>query len=265
MLDFRPVLRSRETMGYIIAYAGHGAELFAMRSWIVPFLVFCLGSGRAFELDATLFATLISFVAVVSSIGGAELALRIGRARLITWRCWRPLRSAPRSASRRRCPLRRWCSSVSSIPPRSRPTRRHSPQEPSPPPRWAIAAPRCGAFDAGVWRVAVRAGAGGRGSRSLRAAGRDRRVGSRVPHHGIDGAAELRLLHPAAPASVGRVKKLGSGRTSREFVYNYLFSRMGWSVMPNSTWHFICSIWLINMIMGCSAAGIPVLAGPVAA
>ena len=85
VLDFRPVLRSRETMGYIIAYAGHGAELFAMRSWIVPFLVFCLGSGAEFELDATLFATLISFVAVVSSIGGAELALRIGRARLITW------------------------------------------------------------------------------------------------------------------------------------------------------------------------------------
>ena len=85
VLDFRPVLRSRETMGYIIAYAGHGAELFAMRSWIVPFLVFCLGSGAEFELDATLFTTLISFVAVVSSIGGAELALRIGRARLITW------------------------------------------------------------------------------------------------------------------------------------------------------------------------------------
>ncbi len=85
VLDFRPVLRSRETMGYIIAYAGHGAELFAMRSWIVPFLVFCLGSGAEFELDATLFATLISFVAVVSSIGGAELALRIGRARLIAW------------------------------------------------------------------------------------------------------------------------------------------------------------------------------------
>ena len=85
LLDFRPVLRSRETMGYVIAYAGHGAELFAMRSWIVPFLVFCLGSGGAFELDATLFATAIALVAVVSSVGGAELALRIGRARLITW------------------------------------------------------------------------------------------------------------------------------------------------------------------------------------
>ena len=85
VLDFRPVLRSRETMGYIIAYAGHGAELFAMRSWIVPFLVFCLGSGAEFELDATLFATAIALVAVVSSIGGAELALRIGRVRLLAW------------------------------------------------------------------------------------------------------------------------------------------------------------------------------------
>ena len=85
MLDFRPVLRSRETMGYIVAYAGHGAELFAMRSWIVPFLVFCLGSGGGFELDATLFATTTALVAVFASIGGAELALRVGRARLIAW------------------------------------------------------------------------------------------------------------------------------------------------------------------------------------
>ena len=85
VLDFRPVLRSRETMAYIMAYAGHGAELFAMRSWIVPFLVFCLGSGSGRELNATLFATAIALVAVVSSIGGAELALRIGRVRLLTW------------------------------------------------------------------------------------------------------------------------------------------------------------------------------------
>ncbi len=85
VLDFRPVLRSRETMGYVIAYAGHASELFAMRSWIVPFLVFCLGSGVELELNATLFATMISLIAVVSSVGGAELALRFGRSRLITW------------------------------------------------------------------------------------------------------------------------------------------------------------------------------------
>ncbi|MDE0383591.1 MAG: hypothetical protein OXI22_06895, partial [Defluviicoccus sp.] len=38
-----------------------------------------------FELDATLFATVFALVSVVSSIAGAELALRIGRARLIAW------------------------------------------------------------------------------------------------------------------------------------------------------------------------------------
>ena len=85
VLDFRPVLRSRETMGYIVAYTGHASELLAMRSWIVPFLVFCLGGGAQLELNASLIATVTAFVAVVSSIAGAELALRIGRLRLISW------------------------------------------------------------------------------------------------------------------------------------------------------------------------------------
>ena len=84
VLDFRPVLRSRKTMSFIVGYAGHGAELFAMRSWVVPFLVFCLGSSAEFTLSATLLAALTSLVAVASSIGGAELALRVGRVRLIS-------------------------------------------------------------------------------------------------------------------------------------------------------------------------------------
>jgi MFS family permease len=85
VLDFRPVFRAPEAMGYVLAYAGHTAELFAMRSWIVPFLVFCLGTGGVIDLDATVFAMAISLVAVVSSFGGAELALRIGRRRLVCW------------------------------------------------------------------------------------------------------------------------------------------------------------------------------------
>ena len=59
----------------------------------------------------------------------------------------------------------------------------------------------CGAFDTGVRRIAVRAGAGGRGSRPCRAAGRGDRLGVRVPRDGIDGVAGLRLLHGAASAS----------------------------------------------------------------
>jgi MFS family permease len=70
----------------VLAYAGHTAELFAMRSWLVPFLVFSvtysLGGGQA-TVDATLMATLVSLIAVVSSVGGNEIAMRIGRRRLV--------------------------------------------------------------------------------------------------------------------------------------------------------------------------------------
>jgi len=85
VLDFRPVFRAPEAMGYVLAYAGHTAELFAMRSWIVPFMVFCLGTSGALDMDATVFAMVISLVAVVSSFGGAELALKFGRQRLVRW------------------------------------------------------------------------------------------------------------------------------------------------------------------------------------
>ena len=80
LLDFRPVLRSRKTMSFVVGYAGHGAELFAMRSWVVPFLVFCLGSSSEFTLNATLLAAVTSLVAVASSIGGAGVGAA-GRAR----------------------------------------------------------------------------------------------------------------------------------------------------------------------------------------
>ena len=40
LLDFRPVLRNRQAFSYILAYAAHSWKIFAMRSWIVAFLVF---------------------------------------------------------------------------------------------------------------------------------------------------------------------------------------------------------------------------------
>ena len=86
LFDFRPVLVDRHVMGYVLAYAGHTAELFAMRSWIVPFLVFAVvqSSGDATAtVDATLMATLVSLIAVVSSVGGNEIAMRIGRRRFV--------------------------------------------------------------------------------------------------------------------------------------------------------------------------------------
>ena len=44
-LDFRPVLRCRAAMGYVLAYTAHNFELFAFRSWIVTYLVFAAATG----------------------------------------------------------------------------------------------------------------------------------------------------------------------------------------------------------------------------
>ena len=40
LLDFRPVLRNRKTLLYILGYSAHNYELFGQRSWMVAFLVF---------------------------------------------------------------------------------------------------------------------------------------------------------------------------------------------------------------------------------
>jgi predicted MFS family arabinose efflux permease len=40
LLDFRPVLRNRAAMGYILAYSAHCYELFGLRAWLVAFLAF---------------------------------------------------------------------------------------------------------------------------------------------------------------------------------------------------------------------------------
>ena len=87
MLDFRPVLRHRQSMAYILAYAAHMWELFAMRSWLVVFLTFSLGRQAvpgAYWAPHSVVA-LTGLVAMWASIGGAELARHCGRRRTLTW------------------------------------------------------------------------------------------------------------------------------------------------------------------------------------
>ncbi len=84
-LDFRPVLRNRTAMRYILGYAGHNWELFAMRSWMVAFLVFADG-GAADDTTtriATVIAAIATLLGVPASIVGNELAVRLGRRRWI--------------------------------------------------------------------------------------------------------------------------------------------------------------------------------------
>jgi predicted MFS family arabinose efflux permease len=86
-LDFRPVLRNRRAMAYVLAYSAHNWELFGMRSWIVAFLVFSAAlqpePPSAFW-SATAIAAVIGFIGTPSSIIGNEIATRFGRRRMVS-------------------------------------------------------------------------------------------------------------------------------------------------------------------------------------
>src|SRR5438477_11706758 len=87
MLDFRPVLASREVRPYIFGYAVHCWELFGSRSWLVAFLVFAAqlqisGGAAPAAWSAVTVAAVANLIAPAASIGGNELAMRRGRERL---------------------------------------------------------------------------------------------------------------------------------------------------------------------------------------
>ena len=82
LLDFRPVFRNRQVMGYVLAYAAHNWELFGLRSWIVAFLVFSasLQADRAAGwIAAPTIAAVINMLGLPASVLGNELAMRFGR------------------------------------------------------------------------------------------------------------------------------------------------------------------------------------------
>ena len=86
LLDFRPVLRNRKTLPYVIGYAAHNYELFGQRSWMVAFLVFCATlqpEHAPMVLGAATLAALINVLGPVFSVTGNELAIRFGRQRII--------------------------------------------------------------------------------------------------------------------------------------------------------------------------------------
>lgn len=86
LLDFRPVLRNRRTLPYIIGYAAHNYELFGQRSWMVAFLVFCASlqpEHAPMALSAATLAAMINVLGPVFSVTGNELAIRFGRSRII--------------------------------------------------------------------------------------------------------------------------------------------------------------------------------------
>jgi MFS family permease len=86
LLDFRPVLRNRRTLAYILGYAAHNYELFGQRAWMVAFLVFTASlqpPDSTMLFSAATLAAGINLLGPVMSVSGNELAIRFGRERVI--------------------------------------------------------------------------------------------------------------------------------------------------------------------------------------
>jgi MFS family permease len=87
LLDFRPVLRNRRAMAWIVGYAVHTWELAALHAWGVTFLAATtarLGAPDWLPGPAVLF-TLTGLVGIAVSVTGNETAQRYGRARVVLW------------------------------------------------------------------------------------------------------------------------------------------------------------------------------------
>jgi MFS family permease len=86
LLDFRPILRNRRTVPFIIGYSAHNYELFGQRAWMVAFLVYCASLQPAeapMLFSAATLAATINLLGPVMSVTGNELAIRFGRTRVI--------------------------------------------------------------------------------------------------------------------------------------------------------------------------------------
>jgi MFS family permease len=85
LLDFRPVLRQRESMSYVLAYAAHCWELFAFRTWLVAFMTFTAVAHASAVSDSaiTTLASLILLLGLPASVLGNEVATRLGRRRVL--------------------------------------------------------------------------------------------------------------------------------------------------------------------------------------
>jgi MFS family permease len=85
LVDFRPVFRNRQAMGYILAYAGHLWEGFTNRIWIVAFLTWMVLRNPDSSMFTTpiVVATLVALCGVPVSMFAGEWAARHDRNRVL--------------------------------------------------------------------------------------------------------------------------------------------------------------------------------------
>jgi MFS family permease len=80
-LDFRPVFKNRAAMAFVLGYAGHTFELFALRAWLVAFLIHAdlQRGGSGDTSTASWLTTLAVLLSTFASFYGAEIAARADR------------------------------------------------------------------------------------------------------------------------------------------------------------------------------------------
>src|SRR5436190_6854806 len=86
LFDFRPVLRNRSAMAYAQAYCIHTLEMNALRGWGVAFLGFVAvsaGDGGPW-LSPAYVLTALGLIGTAASVMGNEMAIRLGRRRLVS-------------------------------------------------------------------------------------------------------------------------------------------------------------------------------------
>lgn len=85
---WKRVMQTEHALSYMLGYAVHSLELFATRSWMVTYFVFCatlVNDPNFFPVAATTLVAMINLAGVPASIMGNEMALKIGRQRWIMW------------------------------------------------------------------------------------------------------------------------------------------------------------------------------------
>ncbi|TMJ03993.1 MAG: MFS transporter [Alphaproteobacteria bacterium] len=84
LLDFRPVLRNRAAMGYVLGYGAHCFELYGMRTWIVAFWSYVAARNGDALLSPIAVSVIAALLSLPASLLGNEAAIRFGRHRAIT-------------------------------------------------------------------------------------------------------------------------------------------------------------------------------------
>jgi predicted MFS family arabinose efflux permease len=85
LFNFLPVLRNRSAMAYAVGYSIHTLEMNALRGWAVAFLGYVAASTGAGSsvLSPAMVVTVLGLIGTFASVGGNEMAIRIGRRRLV--------------------------------------------------------------------------------------------------------------------------------------------------------------------------------------